>query len=591
MGQRLRNVLLYWRTARYLKTSQVFWRVRRRWTGGRRGRYTIPQPLPATNEGARTGLRDLARHWTSHAPPDANRTADFIAGRFTFLNKTIRSSHPHRRDLDVPRLWAYHLHYFDYARDVALRYPDPESPGAACVRGWINDWIEKNQDPAPVAWDAFPLSVRLLNWSLVLAVYGWDDFRIRESMHLQLAYLWRHLEHDLRGNHLLKNAVALAVAGALLNNTLGKRGLALLKKEVAEQFLPDGGHSERSPMYHTHALADLLLARAVLDPNPAWLADATQRAIAFLHGVTHGDGCAAQFNDGAAGEGLTPVTVQALAKKYYWGVPTPARSAAWPDSGLYRLTPGADAGLLVVKAGAAMLDHQPGHAHSDLLSFEYSLGQQRIFVNAGTHGYAESPYLDFCRSTAAHNTVRINGRDQMEHWSTFRVARRVHGTVDRWEDVTPSLTAGYETMHGARHQRSITWDARGWWRIIDTVSGPGKWSLESFLHLHPDCSVVPLEAGGAADGCSAYEVQGGAATVTVLVARAVNVDLVAGASEPCQGWYFPRFGEAVPAPVLVMKGRGATTARLGMALMPGPGDLHAAAADLAGALAPGSGLS
>lgn len=583
MAPRLQKALLYWRTARHLKASQLFWRLRYRARTQRNGKYTAPQPLPPMNAAARESLCALAAHWTANAPPDIARTDAFLLGRFTFLNKTIKSSHPVWVGLDVPRLWLYHLHYFDFARDVALLHPDPDGPGAARVREWMKSWVEKNTDYATVAWDPFPLSVRLLNWSLILSVYGWEDFALRDSMHLQLDFLRRHLERDLRGNHLLKNAAALYVAGTLLNSAHRRMGARLLRKEVRAQFLPDGGHAERSPMYHAHAISDLVLAAAVSSPNPDWLAGALERGLAFLHGITHGDGYAAQFNDGAAGEGVSPVAVQALAKKYYWGAVPPPSSQAYTASGLYRMKPSGEAGVLIAKAGDTTLDHQPGHAHSDLLSFEYSLGGQRLLVNAGTHGYAGSPYRDFCRSTAAHNTVRINGEEQLEHWSTFRVARRVHGLVEAWDPVLPLLRASYQTRAGQRHERAIVWDARGWWRVVDRISGRGRLAVESFLHVHPDCNLDgPGEIGG---GTAAFRLGAGQETVTVLVGGATRTGILRGCEAPCQGWYFPRFGEALPAPALVMHERGQGAVTMGYAIVPGKGDLAAAAADLAQALA------
>lgn len=585
MGHRLRKVLLYWRTARHLKPSQLFWRVRYRGRNGRARRYRVPQPLPRPYGRVRECLRDFATHWAAAAPPDSARTEAFIQGRFTFLNKTLRSSHPLWRGLDVPKLWAYNLHYFDYARDVALSNPDPTSPGAARVREWMEDWIAKNTDYEPIAWDAFPLSVRLMNWSLVMSVYGWEDFRLLESLHLQLDYLAKNLERDLRGNHLLKNAAALTVAGALVNSPHGKTGLALLKKEVGTQFLADGGHVERSTMYHGQALADLLLARAVLDPNPDWLAGATERGITFLQGLSHGDGLCAQFNDGAAEEGLSPMVVQALAKKYYWGAPAPGGSTAYAESGFYRLSPGREAGLMLVKAGNSTANHQPGHAHSDLLSFEYSLGAQRIFVNAGTHGYAKSPYRDYCRSTAAHNTVRINGQEQLEHWSTFRVARRVHGKIESWNAAAPALLATYQTIQGPRHSRTVAWDGRGWWRILDAVTGRGTLSVERFLHLHPDCTAEPFDAGAAVEVDHAYRITSGETALILLIAGADGVSVIRGSDSQPQGWYFPRFGEAVPATALVLETRGTDTVCTGIAILPGDADPVNAAADLDRAVA------
>lgn len=581
MAARLSKVLLYWRTLRHLKTAQLYWLARYRLSISRAGHYRAPEPLPPTNAEARDGLRDFARHWAATNPPDAARTDAFLLGRFSYLNKTIQSTQPRWNGLDVSKLWRYNLHYFDFARDVALLHSDPKGPGASQVHRWIVDWIEQNGDVNGLGWDPYPLSVRLLNWSLVLAIYGWEDFQIRHSMHVQIDFLRRHLERDLQGNHLLKNAAALTVAGALLNGYHCKLGQSLLRKEVRAQLLPDGGHAERSPMYHGHALVDLLLSTAVMPSNPEWLAEPTQRAIAFLFGVTHGDGRAAQFNDGAAEEGLGPDAIQALAKKYYFGIAPPKASAAYPDTGLYRMAPEGDAGVLIVKAGKSTLDHQPGHAHSDLLSFEYSRGAQRIFVNSGTHGYAESPYRDYCRSNEAHNTVRTSPGDQLEHWSTFRVGRRMHGQVRHWDPVVPSFRA----RCGKHHERAIQWDPRGWWRVTDTVIFQGKHAVQAYFHLHPDCNACPVEAEALPDGAHAYRVMAGTTTLMLLIVGVREVSAVRGQEHPCQGWYFPRFGEAVPATTLVCNAqRGAYRTRLGYALILDEAKMAEAASDLHQAL-------
>jgi len=578
MAARLSTAFLYWRTLRHLKAAQLYWLARDRMGARRRTMCHAPEPLPAIHAGARDGLRGFAIYWAANAPPDRDQTEAFLNNRFTFLSKTIQSSHPRWSGLDVSKLWHYNLHYFDFARDVALLHPEPNGPAAAHVRAWVSDWIEKNQDRTIFAWDPYPLSMRLINWSLVFAIYGWDDYKFRESMHLQLDYLRRHMERSLQGNHLLKNAVALTVAGAFLGSDYYKMGIALLRKEVRSQILPDGGHAERSPMYHGQVLIDLLLSTAVMENNPDWLADATQRAIVYLHGVTHGDGCAAQFNDGAAEQAPIPRTVQALAKKFYFGLPLPHGSVAFPDTGHYRLAPGGDAGVFIVKAGKSTLDHQPGHAHSDLMSFEYSVGAQRVFVNSGTHGYAESPHRDYCRSIAAHNTVRPSGEYQLEHWSTFRVGRRVHGEVHQWNPEAPALTASY----GGRHERSIDWNPGGWWRLVDVVTYQGKHAIQAYFHLHPDGQASAVEIDGLPDRMLAFRIEAGPSTLTMLFSGARDVVAVRGQDAPFQGWYFPRFGESVPATTLVCRAfRSTYRSRLYTAIVVNDASVQRAAVDLA----------
>ena len=70
-----------------------------------------------------------------------------------------------------------------------------------------------------------------------------------------------------RGRHPGKprhpNARALVLGGRALGDAAAlERGLALLGRELPEQVLSDGGHYERSPVYHLVVLRDLLEVRA-----------------------------------------------------------------------------------------------------------------------------------------------------------------------------------------------------------------------------------------------------------------------------------------------------------------------------------------
>src|SRR5690606_8661793 len=70
-------------------------------------------------------------------------------------------------------------------------------------------------------------------------------------------------------NHLQKNLKALVVGGLYFRGDTARRwlerGLRLLWRELFEQVLPDGGHFERSPMYHAIALADFLEVLSLLE--------------------------------------------------------------------------------------------------------------------------------------------------------------------------------------------------------------------------------------------------------------------------------------------------------------------------------------
>ena len=79
---------------------------------------------------------------------------------------------------------------------------------------------------------------------------------------------------------------------------------------------------------------------------------------------------------------------------------------------------------LIFDAAAVGPDYIPGHAHADTLSFELSIGRERVFVNTGTSQYGSNLARHSERRTAAHNTVEVNNADSSEVWSSFRVGNR-----------------------------------------------------------------------------------------------------------------------------------------------------------------------
>src|SRR5690606_8457887 len=95
--------------------------------------------------------------------------------------------------------------------------------------------------------------------------------------------LERHLEWDLRGNHLFENLRTLILCGAAWEgercvNRLD-RAIALCEAQIDEQILPSGEHFERSPMYHAQMLSAVLDMRdATRSLRPAFAETCQQTA-------------------------------------------------------------------------------------------------------------------------------------------------------------------------------------------------------------------------------------------------------------------------------------------------------------------------
>jgi len=92
-----------------------------------------------------------------------------------------------------------------------------------------DSWIEGNRRLVGDGWHPFTLSVRIVNWLHVLCAWkerfnAHPEFfkRFMESLDGQARILSSSLEHDVRGNHLLKNLRALLWAGTLLDGPQAK---------------------------------------------------------------------------------------------------------------------------------------------------------------------------------------------------------------------------------------------------------------------------------------------------------------------------------------------------------------------------------
>ncbi len=516
-------------------------------------------------------LDNLRTHARLRAAAQGMELLDSVAavryGRVCYLNQAVEMGNaPPWHDLTRGRLWLYHLHYFDFARVLAEAHEHaPSSSDRDRLLGWIHDWIDRNPPGTDVAWDAFCISARLLNWAVAEAVFRWDDTRLRASYEQQTQWLLRHIEWDIRANHLLKNACALTVAAQLFGGAAIQPGRSLLEAEVAEQILPDGGHIERCPMYHGVVLEDLLLVAAVFDDHPMYLRDALSRMTRWAMQVRHPDGCIPLFGDSAHGEGLRPNALARLAldSGVKWETPH-SPCAALPDSGYY--IAGWDgsvaASRILIKACGPEPSYQPGHAHADPFTYEYTVSGVRMVVDTGVHGYAESPWRDYCRGVRAHNCAVVDGREPMDAWGVFRIGRRYRTRVERWS-VDNHGVARFSGWHDGfapqELEREITLVPHAGMRVVDRIVSGRQASLRSYIHLAPGVS-VSQERG-------VWRMQLGNAILWLVPQLGANVRHEAPRVTPPQGWHFDTFGGGAPSAWFEIAPQREGDASLGYALV------------------------
>lgn len=534
------TVRLYFHTIRHLRPVQLYGRLT----------YRLLRPRPDLSPAP--ALRACTRAWVGGCERPAYMTGP---ARFRFLNEEHDIGA--RSDWNEPRrdkLWLYNLHYFE----------DMVAAGASARRAWheplVRRWIAENPPGEGAGWEPYPASRRIVNW----IKWAMSGNRLPDpALHglaVQSRYLSRRLETHLLGNHLLANAKALLFAGRFFSGAEADRwygcGREILEEQLTEQVLADGGHIERSPMYHAIVIEDLLdianLERCYGGGAPPSVTARISAMRRWLAAMCHPDGEIPFFNDAALGVAPARSEIEAYAERLgFSALPAANGDVHLVDSGYVRL----ERGPVVLFADVAPVgpDYQPGHAHADTLSFEFSIHGQRVLVNSGTSVYGTGPERQRQRGTAAHNTVTIDDADSSEVWRGFRVARRARVCeVSSASGPVARLSAahdGYRRLPGRPlHRREWRLDERSL-VVEDHIEGGGEHDVEVSYHVHPSV-VVSVEAGGRFALHSA-----GGMPLLRLGLEGMEQCLL----EPSS--YHPQFGVAVPNRRIRGRYRGCLPAR------------------------------
>ena len=462
-------------TVRHLRVRQILYQVYYRLSGKLRSRpeqgarqrvpgNSAPQPPGGEEQGDQRAV-----------PPTPG------AVTFDFLNRPVTFRNAEDIDWNYAsegKLWTYHLNYFDFLLDPAgqgYAGPEPET--------LIHHWIDREGTHAD-GWEPYPTSLRLVNW---LAYYERKGGELPPAVHAsvqrQYANLGGKIEYHLDGNHLLENAIALTYTAYRLGDEDGKRAYAaLLERQLRAQYLEDGMHYELSPAYHLLLLHRWLLtypcfsvptlAPATAPHLPRNLHKSLERQLAWTRNFVTNDGRYAHFNDSNAD--MAPAAPDLLRRAAALGLT--AAEQPLTDSG-YRHWTTARADLWI-DAAVIGPDHIPGHAHADNLTFVLHVDGRPVIVDPGVSTYEQGERRTFERSTAAHNTVTLGGRNSSDVWASFRVGRRARTTISHeFGRTLRARHAGYGTAH--RREFGLTDQTL---TVVDRLAG----NSTGVAHLHFD---------------------------------------------------------------------------------------------------------
>ena len=436
----------------------------------------------------------------------------------------------------------------------------------------VTHWIGHNPPQFGVNWACtMDVAIRAFNW-----LWGGVFFRhspqvtpaFRRELARSLLAHGRHIMTNLeRGsdgitsNHYLADLVGLAGLGLAcpaFREAEAWRGFALeeIFREIERQVYPDGGDYESSIPYH-RLVTEMFLAVAILCRQngisaPEAFCQRLENMLDFTRWYTKPNGLAPQVGDaddgrlhiladygtwdprdhrhllatggalfgredlwGAAGEKTEEAIWLHGGSRFPGGrspLPSP-ESRAFPETGIYLMRQG---GLyLLIACNPVGTRGLGNHKHNDLLSFELHADGQDLLVDLGSFVYTSDPaWRNRFRSTAAHNTVMVDGQEQNRFGEGSLFWLRADATprclawdVGPEEDVFAGEHDGYARLADpVIHRREIRLrKAARTVEIADHLRGAGRHAFAWNFTLAPGVRLRPA-------GDSHWELTGRTAT-------------------------------------------------------------------------------
>jgi hypothetical protein len=382
-------------------------------------------------------------------------------------------------------------------------------------------------------------------------------------------------------NHLVTEAAGLYTAGLALKNqewrSLGWRWLNWCLKHQVSSY---GEYIQHSTNYHRLVLQTALWVNLVKDePWPYASMQALERLSHFLFSMSDGpsgrvpnlganDGALVLPLSGLPYEDFRP-TVQAAARAF---LDTQLPSGPWDETCLW------------LGLGPVTRTFEPEHYLGDQLrgsdswaylrasSFRSRLGHMdqlhldlwwrglNIAQDAGTYLYnAPPPWDNPLTASRVHNTVTVDGRDQMTRGGRFLTLDWFpawsRASIESDPGVLQGMLAYYKGYRGVRHERLVIVHAGHRWLVQDTLSSSSlhlyrlnwllpdwEWKLEQAGPVHQLSIKSPHGWVNISTGISSPNPQ-----LQVSLVRCGEVVHGQRQVQPYEGWASPTYGVRIPA--------------------------------------------
>lgn len=465
-------------------------------------------------------------------------------------------------------IWELNRHQHFFILGVAYRLTGDEKY-ARCFVEHLTSWMAQNPPGVGINWSSsLEIAFRAMSW--IWAFHLFRDSASFTPVHFIDAakYLYRHGRHIEKylskyfspNTHLTGEALGLYYLGTQFpyfrrSASWRKLGSELLIAEAQKQIHPDGVYFEQSTWYQKYTVdiyTHFIILRS-LQPSTAGydshskLEELLGSAFDYLSTVTMPDGTSPLIGDDDGGR-LLPLSMArpndfrgsiavgsvlfssgemrscagAGIEDVFWllgeaGINTfRSLSASAPELASKAFGVG---GQYVMRDGSGEYDNymhidcgevgalSGGHGHADALSIVAALNGKCVLVDPGTYTYHESKEMrDLFRSTAAHNTLTVDGRPSSEPGSTFGWLSRANAGNEKWIsqprfDIFEGSHDGYRRLEDpVTHRRSVLFLKGDYWLIRDEADAQRVHEYDLHFHFDAGLDVAVSEHGAYLEG-------------------------------------------------------------------------------------------
>ena len=467
------------------------------------------------------------------------------------------------------------------------------------IKKQIMNWIESNPYMKGINWvSSLELGIRLISWSWIWIFLGNIDEEFRnawlETIYKHCVYINKNFSrYSSANNHLVGEAAGLFIASIVWpfedkSEIWKERSYKILIQEIEKQNYNDGINKEQAISYQQFVMDFFILAgllgekNGVFFPQSYW--NRIEKMMEFIASIMDRKGNVPLIGDSDDGYAVTLsddknfnpyhslLTSGAVIfkrgdfkrkagqfdEKSLWllGIDGIARFNALEEKrfnpikifekgGYYVLSSHEDTEneiKSVFDCGSLGYLNIAAHGHADALNFTMSVGGKKFLIDPGTYVYQyPREWRDYFRGTSAHNTIRIDGKDQSVIGGYYMWLRKAQAKLLRWEsndkhDTVEGEHNGYIRLKDpVIHQRKIFFNKKkDLFKIIDRIQSKEMHLIEQFFHFSEECSIEQI-------GPTKWQVKNNNKTIILIVDKKFQVKIVKGSDNPILGWESKRF--------------------------------------------------